>query len=389
MKFKTLVLATVIGAIAVSGCGILNGKKQSTHVHTIDCTIANIKDAHPDFKLEEKLPVIQSSLYLHSSTSLYALNDMEESKHINSEQGDISDRDDYIVIVSGLGTRSFVYRTDNKLSAPIYDYEYTPSSTIRNSSFDYSNTKVLGIELESRRTQKAFPIIGTYKQSGKESIVIGSKETMHDLTENVSSAYIQSGTELYDFLTDNTLLSFEVNNFGNKQIFAPQEWSQFNQFRTVNLKGLSYALYESEHIYIPNTWGISETIERAPLEKLIHNIDYEVKYFIQPQDVQEINILKYIKRDKKHLTFSLITINKEGKSEKTVTVDNRDNQQFSCNGITFSLEHRDQGLVDGFFHGAEVSLISTADYKYNSQIHTSDYMLSDTKQLLKYYGVTL
>lgn len=389
MKFKTLVLATVIGAIAVSGCGILNGKKQSTHVHTIDCTIANIKDAHPDFKLEEKLPVIQSSLYLHSSTSLYALNDMEESKHINSEQGDISDRDDYIVIVSGLGTRSFVYRTDNKLSAPIYDYEYTPSSTIRNSSFDYGNTKVLGIELESRRTQKAFPIIGTYKQSGKESIVIGSKETMHDLTENVSSAYIQSGTELYDFLTDNTLLSFEVNNFGNKQIFAPQEWSQFNQFRTVNLKGLSYALYESEHIYIPNTWGISETIERAPLEKLIHNIDYEVKYFIQPQDVQEINILKYIKRDKKHLTFSLITINKEGKSEKTVTVDNRDNQQFSCNGITFSLEHRDQGLVDGFFHGAEVSLISTADYKYNSQIHTSDYMLSDTKQLLKYYGVTL
>ena len=59
MKFKTLVLATVIGAIAVSGCGILNEKKQSTHVHTIDCTIANIKDAHPDFKLEEKVPVIQ------------------------------------------------------------------------------------------------------------------------------------------------------------------------------------------------------------------------------------------------------------------------------------------------------------------------------------------
>ena len=26
MKFKTLVLATVIGAIAVSGCGVLNGK---------------------------------------------------------------------------------------------------------------------------------------------------------------------------------------------------------------------------------------------------------------------------------------------------------------------------------------------------------------------------
>lgn len=389
MKFKTLVLATVIGAIAVSGCGILNGKKQSTHVHTIDCTIANIKDAHPDFKLEEKVPVIQSSLYLHSSTSLYSLNDMEESKHINSEQGDISDRDDYIVIVSGLGTKSFVYRTGNKQSAPIYDYEYTPSSTIQNSSFDYGSTKVLGIELESRSTKKAFPIIGTYKQSGKENIVIGSKETMHDLTENASSAYIQSGTELYDFLTDNTLLSFEVNNFGNKQIFGPEEWSKFNQFRTVNLKSLDFALYKSEHVYISDPWKISETIERAPLGKLIHNMDYEVNYFIQPQDVKEINILKYIKRDKKQLTFSLITINKEGKSEKTVTVDNRDNQQFSCNGITFSLKYRDQGLVDGFFHGARVSLITTADYKYNSQIHTSDYMLLDAKKLLKYYGVTL
>ena len=101
MKFKTLVLATVIGAIAVSGCGILNEKKQSTHVHTIDCTIANIKDAHPDFKLEEKVPVIQYSHFLQAPHRLLTEDELEiEGKHFISEN--------YFVIVSGLGTKSLV-----------------------------------------------------------------------------------------------------------------------------------------------------------------------------------------------------------------------------------------------------------------------------------------
>lgn len=40
MKFKSLVLATVIGAIAVSGCGILNEKNK---VHTFILLIALLR----------------------------------------------------------------------------------------------------------------------------------------------------------------------------------------------------------------------------------------------------------------------------------------------------------------------------------------------------------
>lgn len=126
-----------------------------------------------------------------------------------------------------------------------------------------------------------------------------------------------------------------------------------------------------------------------PIKDLILKYDYEINYFIQPKDYKEINVLKYISRDKDNLTFELITINKEGKTSQTVTVKNKNNQTFICNGITFKLNRADFGERKGNNIGVLVSLISTKDYKYNSKIQTVNDMLSNRKKLLEYYGVTL
>lgn len=99
--------------------------------------------------------------------------------------------------------------------------------------------------------------------------------------------------------------------------------------------------------------------------------------------------MKYISRDKDNLTFDLVTINKEGKKSQSVTVKNKNNQTFICNGITFKLNRADLGKMKDNNVGVLVSLISTKDYKYNSKLQTVNGMLSNSKKLLEYYGVTL
>lgn len=385
MKFKSLVLATVIGAIAVSGCGILNGKKQSTHVHTIDCTIANIKDAHPDFKLEEKVPVIQYSHFLQAPHRLLTEDELEiEGKHFISEN--------YFVIVSGLGTKSLVYRCDYRtMGAPIIDTSFEPNSSVGNSALNYNFTKVLGVYLNTGFTKVALPIVGTYRDGDKEKMVIKPEGIMHRLYEDNTFAFIQDGANFSEDLRNTTLLSFAVNKYENGPVKRPYEtysdhYIPYNQYRKVNLNILYASLSKSKNSYLP--YMLIAT-KHHPIKDLILKYDYEINYFIQPKDYKEINVLKYISRDKDNLTFELITINKEGKTSQTVTVKNKNNQTFICNGITFKLNRADFGERKGNNIGVLVSLISTKDYKYNSKIQTVNDMLSNSKKLLEYYGVTL
>lgn len=385
MKFKTLVLATVIGAIAVSGCGILNGKKQSTHVHTIDCTIANIKDAHPDFKLEEKVPVIQYSHFLQAPHRLVTEDELEpEEKSSNSEN--------YFVIVSGLGTKSLVYRFDYRtLGAPIIDTIFEPNATVGCSALDYNFTKVLSIYLNTSLTKLALPIVGTYKEGNKEKLVIKPDGIMHSLYEDKTFAYIQDGANYSEDLRNTTLVSFAVNKYENGPVKLPYEtyldhYIPYNQYRKVNLNILYASLSKSKNFYLPN---MLISTKQHPIKDLIQKYDYEINYFIQPKDYKEINVLKYISRDKDNLTFELVTINKEGKKSQSVTVKNKNNQTFICNGITFKLNRADLGKKKGNNVGVLVSLISTKDYKYNSKLQTVNGMLSNSKKLLEYYGVTL
>lgn len=383
MKFKTLVLATVIGAIAVSGCGILNEKKQSTHVHTIDCTIANIKDAHPDFKLEEKVPVIQYSTYLQQPKWMVA-------------ESDDKDHEDYIVIVSGLGTKSLVYSVDfeNMTAAPIIDTKFEPNSSVGYSALDYDFTNFLVYDLNKNSSKFALPIIGSYFNSGKERIVVSTNVILHDLDKGLPIVYMQQGNGDSTYPKDYTLFSFKVNNYGNtkpkKEFFVSckDEYAPYNQFRTVSLSTLYGSLMEHlSNKYDRSAWYY--LTHEQPIKELINEFDYEINYFVQPKDVEEINVLKYVKRDKNNLTFELVTINKEGKNSQILTVKNKDNQTFACNGITFKLNKADIGEKNGYYHGTNVSLISTKDYKYNSNIQSVDKMLLNGKDLLKYYGITL
>ena len=364
MKFKTLVLATVIGAIAVSGCGILNGKKQSTHVHTIDCTIANIKDAHPDFKLEEKVPVIQYSHLLQAPHRLLLLFHKAPSDPCCD------------------------YRT---MGAPIIDTSFEPNSTAEYSALDYNLTKVLGIYLNTSQTKLALPIVGTYRDGDKEKLVIKPDGIMHDLYEDKTFAFIQNGANFSEDLRNTTLLSFGVNKYENGPVKLPYEtysdhYIPYNQYRKVNLNILYASLSKSKKVYMPN---MLIATKQHPIKDLIQQYDYEINYFIQPKDYKEINVLKYISRDKDNLTFELVTINKEGKKSQNVTVKNKNNQTFICNGITFKLNRADFGKKKGNNVGVLISLMSTKNYKLNSQIQTTNSMLSNSKELLKYYGVSL
>ena len=385
MKFKTLVLATVIGAIAVSGCGILNGKKQSTHVHTIDCTVANIKDEHPDFKLEEKIPVIQYSQFLQAPHRLLTEDELEiEGKHFMTEN--------YFVIVSGFGTKSLVYGTDYRtMGAPIIDTIFEPNSSVGYSALDYNSTKVLGVYLNTDFTKVALPIVGTYRDGDKEKMVIKPEGIMHRLYEDNTFAFIQDGANFSKDLRNTTLLSFAVNKYDNTPVKLPYEsfldhYIPYNQYRKVNLNILYASLCKSKNVYLSN---MLIATKQHPIKDLIQNYEYEIDYFIQPKDYKEINVLKYINRNKDKLTFELITINKEGKTSQTVTVKNQNNQTFICKGITFKLNRADFGERKGNNIGVLVSLISTKDYKYNSKIQTVNDMLSNSKKLLEYYGVTL
>lgn len=385
MKFKSLVLATVIGAVAVSGCGILNEKKQNTHVHTIDCTIENIKDAHPDFKLEEKVPVIQYSHLLQAPHRLLTEDELEiEGKHFMTEN--------YFVIVSGFGTKSLVYRCDYRtMGAPIIDTSFEPNSTAEYSALDYNLTKVLGIYLNTSQTKLALPIVGTYRDGDKEKLVIKPDGIMHDLYEDKTFAFIQNGANFSEDLRNTTLLSFGVNKYENGPVKLPYEtysdhYIPYNQYRKVNLNILYASLSKSKKVYMPN---MLIATKQHPIKDLIQQYDYEINYFIQPKDYKEINVLKYISRDKDNLTFELVTINKEGKKSQNVTVKNKNNQTFICNGITFKLNRADLGKKKGNNVGVLISLMSTKDYKLNSQIQTTNSMLSNSKELLKYYGVSL
>ena len=291
MKFMALVLATVIGAIAVSGCGILKGKPakvEPTEQSVLNYCKNNIKG------FEEVKP----TLGILSSKDPYNV-ELYECDNCNLSSESLN-------IVAGLETKgAYIDASDPPLVEEILDK--------KGNTFTYDHPSngnplylyhYLGISFPYKVYRYVLPVRGiihNYRNDGDYVVLACSPfapfnwkelkkgEIFLDLAE-------VSGDHIYSFSNLDSLI-YKIENV--KERFILGDYYPEHQLMTVDQLS---CLYTNQYTKEKKN-SIWPVLNQNTVPELNENVSFEVTNYIQPKDYKLFEKVEYLGKFNKKYSF--------------------------------------------------------------------------------------